>query len=151
MTSVPSTIPPTPRTEYRSRAPEFYGFVAWTSTSIAFGLYLLWALLPDVYILYLGVSWYPSREWAILLPAYSVVIIMTTYFVYTALAFAGTPSFSDISAITDPRAQYPRPSPHEPNLYVDSTHSDAIPNLYDVPLGMVNRIIYSKKNNNPYK
>lgn len=47
--------------EHRSRAPEFYGFVAWSSTSVLFVIYVLWALLPDEYILWLGVKWYPSR------------------------------------------------------------------------------------------
>jgi hypothetical protein len=45
----------------RSRAPEFYGFVAWTSTAIAFCLYVLWALVPDRYIVWVGITWYPSR------------------------------------------------------------------------------------------
>lgn len=51
----------TPDFPGRSRAPEFYGFVAWTSTSLAFCLYLLWALVPDKYILWVGIDWYPSR------------------------------------------------------------------------------------------
>lgn len=56
-----SPYPPIRSPEYRSRAPEFYGFVAWTSTSLGFVLYLLWALLPDHYIIWLGVHWYPNR------------------------------------------------------------------------------------------
>lgn len=47
--------------EHYSRAPEFYGFVALTSTYLLFIIYLLWALLPDEYIVWLGVTWYPSR------------------------------------------------------------------------------------------
>ena len=53
--------PPLPPTEVRSRAPEFYGFVTWTSTYLLFLLYLLWALLPDEYIIALGITWYPNR------------------------------------------------------------------------------------------
>ena len=45
----------------RSRAPEFYGFVAWTGTYLLFCAYLLWAFLPDALIQALGVSWYPNR------------------------------------------------------------------------------------------
>ena len=45
-----------------SRASEFYGFVAWTSTYLLFVIYVLWALLPDEYIIFLGVYWYPSRS-----------------------------------------------------------------------------------------
>ena len=40
-----------------------------------------------------------DREWALLLPAYSVVLIMLTYFVYWALAISATPSFSDMATI----------------------------------------------------
>jgi phosphatidylinositol glycan class P protein len=60
-TSPIASFPPEPPDEHRSRAPEFYGFVAWTSTSVLFVLYVLWALLPDEYIVWLGVEWYPSR------------------------------------------------------------------------------------------
>jgi phosphatidylinositol N-acetylglucosaminyltransferase subunit P len=44
-----------------SRAPEFYGFVALTGTSLFFALYHLWALIPDEIIQRAGVDWYPSR------------------------------------------------------------------------------------------
>ncbi|KAK0445223.1 PIG-P-domain-containing protein [Armillaria borealis] len=95
-TSPLAPFPPLPPPELRTRAPEFYGFVAWTSTSLLFVVYLLWAILPDEYIEWLGITWYPSREWAVLLPAYSrVVVFLLAYFVYFALAIHGAPSLSD--------------------------------------------------------
>ena len=62
-TSPVSPLAPYPSlpTEARSRAPEFYGFVAWSGTYLLFCIFLLWALLPDEYIVSLGVSWYPNR------------------------------------------------------------------------------------------
>jgi hypothetical protein len=54
-------FPPLPSAESRSRAPEFYGFVAWTVTYLLFILYFLWAILPDEWIIWLGVTWYPNR------------------------------------------------------------------------------------------
>jgi phosphatidylinositol glycan class P protein len=50
-----------PRPPAKSRAPEFYGFVAWASTSVLFFVYILWALFPDEWIKALGVEWYPNR------------------------------------------------------------------------------------------
>jgi len=134
------TIPPT---QNRSRAPEFYGFVAWTSTSLAFVLYVLWALLPDDYIVWLGVEWYPSREWALLIPAYSVIVCFLTYFSYFALAIAGTPAFSDMSTITDSRA-HPPPM-NTANPYLAHLYPNAIPELYDIPIGMLNRVAYGPR------
>ncbi|TFK38044.1 PIG-P-domain-containing protein [Crucibulum laeve] len=130
--------------EERSRAPEFYGFVALTSTYLLFGLYVLWALLPDEYIEWTGVTWYPNREWAILIPSWTIVVILLTYFVYWALAIAATPSFNDMSVLTDSRINLPNP-PADPgfrNRYFDSARPDAIPELYDIPIGMVNRVLY---------
>ncbi|KAL6299224.1 PIG-P-domain-containing protein [Sparassis latifolia] len=132
--------PPLPPTESRSRAPEFYGFVAWTSTYLLFSLYLLWALLPDEYIVWLGVSWYPNREWAVLVPAYSVAVVLLTYFTYFALAFAGTPAFSDISTITDSKAHLPPVD--APNPYLTHAQPGVIPEMYDIPIGLVNRVVY---------
>jgi len=54
-------FPPLPPAESRSRAPEFYGFVAWAVTCLLFVLYFLWAILPEEWIIWLGVTWYPNR------------------------------------------------------------------------------------------
>ena len=58
--TAPHRWPPEPF-ERKSRAPEFYGFVAWTSTYLLFVLYILWSILPDEWIQWTGVMWYPSR------------------------------------------------------------------------------------------
>lgn len=55
-----AAFPPQPE-EYRSRAPEFYGFVAWSSTYLLFVLFILWGFLPDEWIVWSGVTWYPNR------------------------------------------------------------------------------------------
>ncbi|KAJ7100011.1 PIG-P-domain-containing protein [Mycena belliarum] len=130
--------PPLPAPEHRSRAPEFYGFVAWTSTAFLYVVYLLWALLPDACIQRLGIAWYPSRHWAVLVPAYSVVVALLTYFVYFALALFGTPAFGDMCAVTgaaDPRR----------NAYAAYADSSVVPELYDIPIGLVNRAAYGVK------
>ena len=55
-TSPLAPFPPPLPTESRSRAPEFYGFVAWVVTYLLFVLYFLWAILPDEWIVWLGVQ-----------------------------------------------------------------------------------------------
>ncbi|TBU52365.1 PIG-P-domain-containing protein [Dichomitus squalens] len=195
-TSPLAPYPPLAPTESRSRAPEFYGFVAWTSTYLLFVLYLLWAFLPDETIVALGVAWYPNREWSLLIPAYGMVLVLLTYFTYFALALAGTPSFADMRTITDSKAHFPaRPSADDtddtdthashndetdaiprlgssdpashlrhtqspshspqnpkrrggsaqPNPYLAHAQPGAIPELYDIPLGLVNRVVYGRR------
>ncbi|KAJ4000910.1 PIG-P [Lentinula boryana] len=157
MTSLAEPVSPSP-SEYRSRAPEFYGFVAWTSTSFLFVVYVLWALLPDKYIIWLGVEWYPNREWSLLLPAWSMVVVLLTYFTYMALTIYGTPAFDDNSAVTDSRTQFPLKRISDRDYSYDQktlfssyapyapVQGDTIPHLelYDVPIELVNRVLYTQ-------
>ena len=40
------------------------------------------------------------REWALLIPAYSIVLVMLTYYTYWALALYDTPALDDLKSIT---------------------------------------------------
>jgi len=141
--TAPHPWPPEPSEERRSRAPEFYGFVAWTTTYLLFVLYILWALLPDQYIEWIGITWYPNREWAILIPSWTIVVVLLTYIVYFAIAIRATPSFDEMSAISDSRIALPSPEVDgEHNPYLASANPHAIPELYDIPIGIVNRVLY---------
>jgi len=143
--------PPLSVHETRSRAPEFYGFVAWTTTAFCSVVYVLWALLPDELIVYTGIDWYPNREWAIFIPAWSIIVILLTYFTYWALAISDTPSFHDLSTITDGLHSYHFPSdskshpcslsgPKEP--YLAAASPSSIPRLCDIPIAFVNKVLY---------
>ncbi|KAH6917821.1 PIG-P-domain-containing protein [Coprinopsis sp. MPI-PUGE-AT-0042] len=139
----PLTAAPWPPPEHRSRAPEFYGFVAWTTTYILFVVYILWAVLPDEWIVWLGVTWYPNREWAILVPAWTVMAVLFTYFTYSTLALAGTPALDEMRSIADGYTLHPNPS-EERQVYLESMKPRAVPELYDLPIGLVNRVLYQK-------
>ncbi|KAF8583272.1 PIG-P [Ramaria rubella] len=130
---------PLPR---KSRAPEFYGFAALTGTSLLFVLYHLWALLPDELIQSAGVDWYPSREWALLIPSYTVILILLTYFSYWALAISSTPTFGDLSTIIDSYAHVPLPD--QPNPYLRQADPDSVPEMYDLPIGLVNQVLFRR-------
>ncbi|KAI5122244.1 hypothetical protein M0805_007109 [Coniferiporia weirii] len=135
--------PPNPA-QLKSRAPEFYGFVAWTSTYALFVLYVLWAVFPDEWIVWLGIEWYPSREWAVLLPAYSVMLILLTYFTYWALALYNTPPLDGVCTITDTHAHIPAPAT-TPNPFLAAASPTAVPHVYDLPIGFVNRVLYDRR------
>ncbi|EIM88843.1 PIG-P-domain-containing protein [Stereum hirsutum FP-91666 SS1] len=136
-------FPPLPPAEYRSRAPEFYGFVAWTSTSIIFVVYLLWALLPDEVILWLGVDWYPNREWALLVPSWLCIVALLTYFTYFAMALRGTPSFNDLRTITGQQDISGRE--RGPQAYAKFASPGVIPEAYDIPIGILNDVLYGHR------
>ncbi|CAE6397985.1 hypothetical protein RSOLAG22IIIB_01476 [Rhizoctonia solani] len=123
-------------------AAEFYGFVAWATTAILWFIYVFWALLPDSIIRSMGITWYPNREWALLIPSYAVFLALFTYFTYFALAIYATPSYSDIRSITDEHA-HNRPMGNTNLLAPDSW--TRVPQVHDLPIGIVNRVLYSKR------
>lgn len=130
------------------RAPEFYGFVAWLITLLVYFSYVLWAFLPDWVIRAAGITWYPAREWAVLLPAWSVILFLIAYFVYIALAIYATPVLSRMSTVTDPRAHYARnhrradQNTGERDWYLQCADENAVPAPYDMPLALVNRVLF---------
>ncbi|KAH7344706.1 PIG-P-domain-containing protein [Rhizoctonia solani] len=120
-------------------AAEFYGFVAWATTAILWFIYISWALLPDSVIRGMGITWYPNREWALLIPSYAVFLVLLTYFTYFALAIYATPSYSEVKSITDEHAHY-RPMGRTSLPAHDSRTT--VPQVHDLPIGLVNRVLY---------
>ncbi|KAH8829311.1 PIG-P [Flagelloscypha sp. PMI_526] len=127
----------------RSRAPELYGFVAWTTTSLLYVVYVLWAVLPDEWILAAGIDWYPNREWAVLVPAWTVVVVLLTYFSYLAIALFRTPALSDLSAVVDSKSPFPALD-GSGATYTSLSQPDALPELYEIPIGMASRVLYDR-------
>ncbi|KAI0049208.1 hypothetical protein FA95DRAFT_1557153 [Auriscalpium vulgare] len=77
-----------------------------------------------------------GREWAVLVPAWSTVVGLLTYFTYYALAFYATPPFDDMSTISDSRALVPDGD------WAATARATALPQPYDIPIGLVNRVLY---------
>jgi phosphatidylinositol N-acetylglucosaminyltransferase subunit P len=84
---------------------------------------------------------------------------MLTYIVYWALTIQNTPAFSDTSTMMgmmarfftakssnapqDSRAHVPPAGP--PNPFLKHADPNAIPELYDIPIGMFNRVAYGPR------
>lgn len=58
---------------------EIYGFVGWIGSFIIYSLYLIWAFVPDSFLHRLEIYYYPSKYWALALPA---IICMTALFIF---------------------------------------------------------------------
>lgn len=100
------------------------------------------------------------REWAILVPAWTIITVLLTYFGYYGLAFSHTPAIDDVSTIFGKRART--------RTYIFSTlisgnaadtfavvptqksfknlgSSQTDPELFDLPLMVVNKALYTRK------
>ncbi|KAL8857812.1 MAG: hypothetical protein Q9178_005712 [Gyalolechia marmorata] len=79
-TTVPRASPKVPTYEY-------YGFVLYLMSSLAFAVYLLWSYLPSHFLHQLGIRYYPNRWWSLAIPSF---LVMTLVYIYVALAAYNT-------------------------------------------------------------
>ena len=96
------------------------------------------------------------REWALLFPAWSMVLVLLTYFTYFSLALFATPAFSDISTITGASnspgfslSPVQPPGPDSSGRLLDPATFDfadegAATEMYDIPITLVNRALYDR-------
>jgi hypothetical protein len=74
---------PVPRASPTVPTYEYYGFVLYLFSSLAFLLYLLWSYLPAPLLHALGIYYYPNRWWSLAIPSFLVVGLV---YIYAALA-----------------------------------------------------------------
>ncbi|CAG8451288.1 7893_t:CDS:2 [Funneliformis caledonium] len=126
----PTTLTKTPTYEY-------YGFVLYLSSFIAFVIYLLWAYLPDEILISLGITYYPDRYWALALPVWSFVLSFFLYVVILSINFLNTAPYDSYHTITDDHANIGQ------NLsQLSGITDDFVPELHDIPIGIVNACLY---------
>ncbi|KAL7423325.1 hypothetical protein Q5752_002626 [Cryptotrichosporon argae] len=116
-------------------AKEVYGALAALLTYITFGAYLFWALCPAAWLESVGWSWFPAQEWAVIVPCYTVVVVLLTYFSYAALMAYLTPAWTSPTIMT-----VDSDKPLE--WFARFAEPDAIPQAVDMPIDLVNRVLY---------
>jgi len=116
---------------------EVYGFVSWIVSFVAYGMYLIWALVPDCTLNALGITYYPSKYWALALPAFSIVCTAFVVCIYNALNFLATPSLTSSDLIEDDHSR-------ESHEHDDNDNGYTIPAVSDIPIGVVNQVLYRR-------
>ncbi|RYP71388.1 hypothetical protein DL770_008136 [Monosporascus sp. CRB-9-2] len=97
---------PVPRASPKVPTYEYYGFVLYLFSSLAFLIYLLWSYLPSPFLHALGIYYYPNRWWSLAIPSFLVMLIV---YIYIALAAYNTEiltlPMSSIETIVDEAAK----------------------------------------------
>ncbi|KAJ1925036.1 hypothetical protein IWQ60_004817 [Tieghemiomyces parasiticus] len=115
---------------------EIYGFFIYIMSYLGFALFVVWAYVPDVILHSIGIQYYPSRYWALAIPAWFVMLIVFIYMVFYSLNLLHTPPLYSYTTITD---KYAIERTDEAEDYQDP---DSIPEIYDIPISEVNRYVY---------
>ncbi|CAN0006024.1 unnamed protein product [Ectocarpus sp. 8 AP-2014] len=79
---------------------EVYGFAGWIASLVAYALYLVWAYVPESTLQALGITYYPSKYWAIAIPSAIFVTWSVAVLVYIAVNFMSTAPLDSFDTIT---------------------------------------------------
>ncbi|KAL6651625.1 hypothetical protein ACP70R_010550 [Stipagrostis hirtigluma subsp. patula] len=80
---------------------EVYGFVGSITTVIATAVYLVWAYTPEPWLHSLGITYYPSKYWALAVPSFVIVAVALSMVIYMGLNFLATPPPTSFNTIFD--------------------------------------------------
>eukprot|EP00158_Paraphelidium_tribonemae_P004622 Partr_v1_DN26879_c0_g1_i1_m41000 putative Phosphatidylinositol glycan anchor biosynthesis, class P len=131
---------------------EFYGFVLYLLSIVFYIVFLMWAYLPDYILHKIGISYYASKYWALALPSYALLTIVYIILMTWSLDFSFNPEFGSAFNVTDEVAVLTRRnslSLHGHHLlaskdFGDKARVDVMPELSDIPLSVVNAILYEE-------
>ncbi|TXT11244.1 hypothetical protein VHUM_01995 [Vanrija humicola] len=121
---------------------EVYGSLAVLLTYLAGFVYLLWAVAPAAWLDKAGWTWYPAREWAVVVPCWLMVVVLLAYWSYAGLTVHLTPAFSSLALITDTADTASSASTSTDRYYHKFASPTAVPEAVDLPIDLVNRVLY---------
>ncbi|XP_014209656.1 phosphatidylinositol N-acetylglucosaminyltransferase subunit P [Copidosoma floridanum] len=110
-----------------------YGFALYIGSNMLLLLYLVWAFIPVEFLQEnLGLSYWPSKYWAVALPIWILTAIAVFAFaIYPAINMILTPNIDDPRTITD-----------EYCLEKRKSIPGGIPPVSDIPIPEVSRKLY---------
>lgn len=112
-----------------------YGYALYIGSNMLFFLYLVWAVIPDEILHSLGLTYWPSKYWAVAVPIWALTALATfAFIIYPAINLCMIPDINDIATITDRHS----------NLRKE-TMPDGIPPVFDIPITEVCRKLYLSK------
>ncbi|GLJ36934.1 hypothetical protein SUGI_0746850 [Cryptomeria japonica] len=118
---------------------EVYGFVGSISTIVVIGLFFLWAYLPEPWLHYLGITYYPSRYWALALPTYALVTIIFIMSFYLSLNCMATVPATSWSSLFD---EYTREASRSLSGHASTNEEDPIDPISDIRITEINARVF---------
>lgn len=118
---------------------EVYGFVGSITTVIATAVYLAWAYTPEPVLRSLGITYYPSKYWALAVPSFVVVTVVLSMGIYMGLNFAATPPPTSFSTIFDEKSR-------EHTAFFPATEDERpIEPISDIGIDRINTLMFGDR------
>mmetsp|Transcript_1403 Transcript_1403/g.1908 ORF Transcript_1403/g.1908 Transcript_1403/m.1908 type:complete len:163 (+) Transcript_1403:149-637(+) len=121
---------------------EVYGFVALTATLCSYVIYLIWAYVPEPTLHQLGITYYPSKYWAIAAPIYVCVAAFFVGFFYIAFNLIQTAPLDSFDTVLD---KHSRIDEKNPEGCIGKDPKEGMPEFGDLNIAVVNHMLYQGK------
>jgi phosphatidylinositol glycan class P protein len=103
-------------------------------------LFVVWAYVPDATLEAYGFTYFPSKHWAVAVPAMIVVTYVFSLVVYKAVNLMSTPELASYATILDTHTV---PLAQGTTCFEDDT--EATPGIGDISIFDVNRHLFSQQ------
>ena len=103
-----------------------YAFVAWIVTIAVYLIFLTWALLPEDILHSFGITYYPSKNYAIILPTYSIIFYVFVSLAYLSVNMINTKDPVLITTLRNSNAR------RAPATFVRCGLKEGIPDIGDI-------------------
>ncbi|CAM9373108.1 unnamed protein product [Chrysoparadoxa australica] len=118
-----------------SHVTEAYGLVGYIASLLGWLLFLIWAYVPDEYFHQWGVTYYPSKYWALAIPAYIITVVPLVVLMIIGSNMLTTAPLESRDTITDP---YSIPAPTDSGSQVTA---HMVPDMYDLDIGHITDLL----------
>lgn len=124
-----------------------YSFVGWISSYCMYLCYLIWVFSPRIYLEYIGFTYYPSRYYAIALPAYFLMVYILWNIGYLAYNMMQTADPEDFVTFLDVDTNKLPTKPASLNFVICNV-KEGIPEIGDINPIELSKIMLSMTTNN---
>lgn len=123
---------------------EYKGFASYVISGLVLFVWISWSILPDTFLNSIGVYYYPSRWWALAIPAYVLVLMI---YMYVALALYNievkTVPLDDLRSVVDDTGVVITQLPGYKEQEIDKYLFNSTSGIWDLPITEVNKVFYS--------
>ncbi|CAG9783755.1 unnamed protein product [Diatraea saccharalis] len=86
-----------------THARSLYGFFMYLFSKTILGIYCIWAFVPDEYLHYFNIYYYPQKYWSTAVPIQCLMALtLFVFIIYPSSNLILTPSIDSINTICDP-------------------------------------------------
>lgn len=117
-----------------------YAFVGWVGSYVFLVCYLGWAFLPARILHKMGITYYPSRFYAVAIPAYCLVVYILVVVGYIGFNMMNTPEPEDLITVRD---EVPLALPAPP-VYIKCGVKEGIPACGDIDPIALSKLLLKK-------